>query len=200
MPRRKHTPDESGAMCRTALALLGAACCLVADRGLIARADATPLIVVGSDAACGRPRDSRPLTYRNARFGLVMSYPSSFVLDADSVPASGDSARFWAADRQATAVVGGIGNGLQQSLADLFREAKQDVTENSGGEITYTRIKDNWFVISGLIGNRIFYRRTLLSQGARVIGELWIEFPRSMRPCFEDAVTLMSLSFRQESP
>jgi hypothetical protein len=126
-----------------------------------------------------------------------MIHPSSFALDPESIPANGDTARLWTSDRQATAVVTGMRNGLKQSLADLFDEAKHDVTENSGGVITYTRIKDNWFVVSGFMAGRIFYRRTVLTTGSKIIGSLWIEFPRNLRPCFEGAVTMMSLSFRQ---
>jgi hypothetical protein len=126
-----------------------------------------------------------------------MTHPSSFALDPESIPKNGDTARFWTSNRQATAVVTGTRNGLKQSIADLFAEAKHDVIENSGGEITYTRIKDNWFMVSGFMAGRIFYRRTLLTTGSTIIGSLWIEFPRNMRPCFEDAVTIMSLSFRQ---
>jgi hypothetical protein len=147
-------------------------------------------------AECGIVRAGPPMHYKNARFGFTMTYPSSFVLDPDSIPEGGDSARFWTPDRRATAVVTGIRNGLGQSLADLLDEATKDVTENSHGTITYTRARDNWFVISGFIGERIFYRRSFLSDRSRVIGNLWIEFPRNMRPCFEDAVSMMSLSFR----
>jgi hypothetical protein len=180
---------------RAALALACAAC-------LLGIADRSPLAQTGTTVApeCGPLRDSRPLTYRNIRFGLTMTYPSSFVLDPDSIPENGDSARFWTADRQATAVVTGTLNSQNQSLADLFREATQDVIENSRGVITYTRRRGNWFVISGFMAGRIFYRRTMLTQGSWVIGNLWIEFPRDMRPCFEDAVTMMSLSFRQSRP
>lgn len=147
-------------------------------------------------AECGMARNGQPLQYKNARFGFTMTYPSSFMLDPDSIPEGGDSARFWTPDRRATAVVTGIRNGLGQSLTDLLDEATKDVTENSHGTITYTRSRDNWFVISGFIGERIFYRRSFLSDRSRVIGSLWIEFPRTMRPCFEDAVSMMSLSFR----
>jgi hypothetical protein len=178
---------------RRALLVLICAACLfgIADRSTLAQAGTT-------DAPdCGPLRDNRPLTYRNTRFGLTMIYPSSFVLDPGSIPENGDSARFWTADRQATAVVTGTTNRLGQSLTDLLREAQQDVTENGHGVITYRRIKGNWFVLSGFMAGRIFYRRTLLSQEASVIGDLWIEFPRSMRPCFDDAVTMMSHSFRQ---
>ncbi len=148
-------------------------------------------------ADCGAAaRTGQPMQYKNARFGFTMTYPSTFVLDPDSIPEGGDSARFWTPDHRATAVVTGIRNGLGQSLTDLLDEATKDVTENSHGVITYTRTRDNWFVISGFIGERIFYRRSFLSDRSRVIGNLWIEFPRNMRPCFEDAVSMMSLSFR----
>ena len=177
-----------------------AACCLLLAP--CARAGApqtdeeapTPHPVAAVD--CGAVRGGQPMQYRNARFGFTMTYPSTFVLDPDSIPEGGDSARFWTADRRATAVVTGIRNGLGQSLADLLEEATKDITENSHGTITYTRTRDNWFVISGFIGERIFYRRSFLSDRSRVIGNLWIEFPRNMRPCFEDAVSMMSLSFR----
>jgi hypothetical protein len=186
----------------TSLALTWAACLLIAvDQ--IALAQTGTILRPAADRAgldCGRLREGRPLVYRNPRFGLTMTYPSSFALDPDSIPDSGDTARFWTPDRQATAVVTALRNGLDQSLTDLLHEAKRDVTDNSGGMITYTRIKDNWFVISGFMAGRIFYRRTWLAQGAGVIGNLWIEFPRTMRPCFEDAVTMMSLSFRQVGP
>jgi hypothetical protein len=147
-------------------------------------------------AECAAGRAGQPMQYKNARFGFTMTYPSNFVLDPESIPEGGDSARFWTPDRRATAVVTGIRNGLGQSLTDLLDEATKDVTENSHGTITYSRTRDNWFVISGFIGERIFYRRSFLSDRSRVIGNLWIEFPRTMRPCFEDAVSMMSLSFR----
>ena len=201
MPRqlRRVLPIARGH--RVSPMLACAACFLIAVRSPLAQTETAISPIAGrADMNCGQLRDGRPLTYRNARYGLTMTYPSSFVLDPGSIPESGDSARFWTADRQATAVVTGAANRLGQSLADLFREAQQDVTENGHGEITYTRRRDNWFVISGYMAGRIFYQRTMITQGSRVIGNLWIEFPRAMRPCFEDAVTMMSLSFRQGGP
>lgn len=108
---------------------------------------------------CTGVRVGRPLIYRNPRFGLTMTYPASFTLDAESIPENGDSARLWSVDRRATAVVMAMTAKLNQSLAELLQEARQDVVENSHGVITYTRTRDDWFVISGYIGDRIFYRR-----------------------------------------
>lgn len=187
--------------CRTLLAIACALPLMLAAGTATPQTEPAPSAVdrtAGVD--CAGNRGGRPLAYSNPRYGFAMTYPSTFMLDPDSIPENGDSARFWTIDRQATAVVMGRLNGLRQSLGDLFREARQDVVENSRGVITYTRTRDNWFVVSGFIGDRIFYRRTLLAQGSGVIGDLWIEFPRSMRPCFEDAVTMMSLSLRQAGP
>jgi hypothetical protein len=137
------------------------------------------------------------LVYVNARYGFAMAYPSIFVLDPGSVPANGDSARFWTADRQATAVVNAAPNAGGQSLAEAMEEAEQDILQNVQGEITYRRSRDNWFVISGIMAGRIFYRRTLLTRDAAKLATLWIEFPRALRPCLDEAVTMMSLSFRE---
>jgi hypothetical protein len=146
---------------------------------------------------CAGLLGGQALTYRNPRWGFGMAYPSTFTLDPESVPENGDSARFWAANRRATAVVTGLRNTMGQPLAELLGEARQDIVLTSRGVITYARVKDNWFVLSGFVAGRIFYQRTFLSQAGRVIATLWIEFPRDMRPCFEEAVTMMSLSFRE---
>ncbi|MDO9710962.1 hypothetical protein [Paracraurococcus lichenis] len=145
--------------------------------------------------ACPAPGDGRDRTYRNERYGVLMRYPSVFALDADSIPALGDSARFWTADRRATAVVNAARTSGTQSLDRLLAEAEEDILRNSHGEITYRRRRDNWFVFSGYILGRIFYRRSFLAPDGTV-ATLWMEFPRALRPCLEAAVTTMSLSFR----
>jgi hypothetical protein len=128
--------------------------------------------------------------------GLGMRHPAGFAL-AEAGP---DTVRFASRDGQASATVTAIPNGMQQSLAAVLAEAQQDITTNSGGEITYSRARANWFVLSGYMAGRIFYRRSLVSADGRFIGTLWIEFPRAMKPCFEAAVTTMSLSFRELAP
>jgi len=141
------------------------------------------------------PRGERQRTYRNSRFGYTFVYPPIFTLDPDSVPASGDGVRFWTADRRATVVVNAAPVPRTQNLRDLMAEAEGDVLLNSQGEITYRRVRDNWFVISGYMMGRIFYRRTLVT-GTGVVATLWMEFPRELRACLDGAVTTMSRSFR----
>jgi hypothetical protein len=147
-------------------------------------------------AACPAAARGEPWGFRNDTFGFAFSYPPLFRLDPESVTERGDSARFWTSDRRATAVVNAVPNTRGVPLRRLMAEAEGDITHNSGGEITYRRIRDNWFVLSGHMAGRIFYRRTLLTSRG-IEATLWMEFPRDMRPCLDEAVTVMSLSFRE---
>src|SRR5689334_2864548 len=61
---------------------------------------------------CAATRGGRRLTYSNPRWGFTLSYPSTFVLDPESVPETGASARFSTPDGRATAVVTGLRNGM----------------------------------------------------------------------------------------
>ena len=144
----------------------------------------------------GCPALGEPRVYRNARLGFRMDHPARFALDPASIPEDGNSARFWTPDRRATAVVNASRNPERLSLDQMMREAEGDILQNSRGDITYRRRRDNWFVLSGHIAGRIFYRRTMLLRNGSA-ATLWMEFPVDMRPCLEAAVTLMSLSFRE---
>lgn len=135
-------------------------------------------------------------SYRNEAFGIVMDHPAMFLLDPDSVPASRDGARFWTADRRATAAIHVSRNRERLGLRGLLREAVGDVEQNSGGEVTYRAERYNWFVISGYMVGRIFYRRTMLLRSGAA-ATLWMKFPRDMRPCIDAAVPIMSRSFRE---
>ena len=148
---------------------------------------------IAQAADCPAPAVAPVLDWRSPELGLAMRHPADFAL----VEAGPDTARFASRDGQAVATVTAIPNGLGQRLPAVMDEARQDITENSGGEITYSRTKANWFVLSGFMAGRIFYRRSLIPVDGRFIGTLWVEFPRAMKPCFEDAVTTMSLSFRE---
>ena len=155
---------------------------------------------VARDPTCAGLRGGGPLLYRNPHWGFAVTYPSIFALDPGSVTEGGASLRFWTADRRATAVVTALRNGMGQSLSDLRREAKRDIVENGRGTIGHEGGGNGWFVLRGSVAGHLFYRRTFLARGGRIIATLWIEFPPGMPPCFEAAVAMMSLSFREAAP
>ncbi len=140
------------------------------------------------------PAGERTRQYRNARLGF--DYPPIFSLDPEIITEAGDGARFWTADRRATVVVNAAPNTEQRPIGRLLADAEGDVLHNSADVITYRRSRETWFVISGYMVGRIFYRRTLITRGG-IVATLWMEFPPEWRPCLDAAVTLMSLSFRE---
>lgn len=142
------------------------------------------------------PAGEAQRSYRNERFGVAFDYPPILALDPESVPPRGDSARFWSADRRSTVVLNIEPNPRRLALRELMTEAEGDIRENGRGEITYRRNRTEWFVLSGVMAGRIFYRRTMLLRSGRV-ATLWMEFPRELRPCLDGPVTTMSLSFRE---
>jgi hypothetical protein len=155
-------------------------------------------VVAAEPAVCtGLKAEGPPMTYRDPRWGITMTFPAVFALVPGSVPEDGGSASFRAANGQATAVVTALRNGMGQSLRALLQEGRQDIQQNSRGTITYERARDGWFVLSGHVAGRIFYRRTFLGRNGHVIATLWIEFPSELRPCLDAAVAMMSLSFRE---
>jgi hypothetical protein len=61
-----------------------------------------------------------------------------------------------------------------------------------GGDITYEREGRTWIVVSGLKGNRIFYRKGMLACGGRDWHYLELEYPAAEKRAFDDFVTQSS--------
>ena len=142
----------------------------------------------------GRDGTSRSQTYRNNRYGFSLTYPSVFLLDRATSP-DDDGAEFWTADARAGfAVFGGV-NTSRQPLRDRFVEAQSNITAQDGGRVTYTRLGEVWFVVSGVGGGRIVYQRTVIGLGGRTVATLYISYPEDEKARWDTAVTLMSRSF-----
>ncbi|HJU19752.1 MAG TPA: hypothetical protein VJ770_25135 [Stellaceae bacterium] len=62
--------------------------------------------------------------------------------------------------------------------------------------MTYARRGRDWFVVSGLVNDRIYYQRTVLSKACATINTLVIEYPTVLRRSLARAITVMSRSFR----
>jgi len=58
-----------------------------------------------------------------------------------------------------------------------------------GGDITYERAGRTWIVVSGFMGNRIFYRKAILACGGRAWHYLEFEYPAAQKRAFDEFVT-----------
>jgi hypothetical protein len=129
---------------------------------------------------------------REARISLSGPCHQPF---ANGVSERGDTVRFEAPRWQVTASITALANNRGETLSQLQREAQQDIIQNSHGSITYQRNGTTWFVLSGHILDRIYYQRSVPTQGNMAITNLWIEFPCELRPCMDAIVTMMANPF-----
>lgn len=61
-----------------------------------------------------------------------------------------------------------------------------------GGDVTYEREGRTWIVVSGVTGQRIFYRKAMLACGGRAWHYLELEYPAAQKRAFDDLVTRSS--------
>ena len=106
-------------------------------------------------------------------------------------PANNDGRTFETTDGSAGFYVYGQHNALDEDLQTLFAS---DRNLNSEENVTYSKMGPDWFVVSGLRGNTIFYRKKMLSSDG-VIRAFEIYYPRGLKLGFDDIVTRMARSF-----
>jgi hypothetical protein len=133
-------------------------------------------------------------TYSNPRFNYSIEYPSRLLIPrGDSPP--GDGQLFASEDLQAQMIIYGTLNVLEQTIKDLFKqEARDVVTPKITKRVTYKRQKDNWFVISGYIGPKIFYQKTILSND--MFKTFYIEYPENQRHRYDPILSRLGKSFK----
>lgn len=128
-------------------------------------------------------------TYVNPRFGTKIEYPADVFLPQPARP-NVEGRRYLTSDGRAELIVASRKAAPNEVLRNL-REYDKSVMRYD--EITYEPVGDNWYVLSGYLGQEIFYRRVQLSGGAVHSFELY--FPRAERAAWDGPVTRMSHSF-----
>ena len=133
-------------------------------------------------------------TYVNPRFNYSIDYPPKLLLPKGEAP-NGDGQIFASADLQAQMIINGTHNVLEQSIQDLFKKESQDASSQQiTKKVTYKRQKDNWFVVSGYIGPKIFYQKTFLSND--MFKTFYIEYPVSQRSIYDPILSRLGSSFK----
>lgn len=144
-------------------------------------------LVVGLGA---RAADSYS-TYRNARFGYVVSYPSNLVSPRPEAP-NGDGRIFKSKDGRTTLTVWGENNVFDRSLKTQMSVARRDWGKDKG-HLTYWKLGNGFYVLSGTTGQEIFYEKTIPVDGGFVT-MLW-QYPKNQKTKFDAAVTRTTRAF-----
>lgn len=121
-------------------------------------------------------------TYVNERFGTTAEVPADW--RAGEPPANGDGLAFTSPDGSATIIVSG-GFNVWDSLDEAYAAYG---APGDGETITYHRRADGWLVVSGTVGDLIFYRKSVLSCRDQIWNDLSIEYPAEDKAAYDGLV------------
>lgn len=83
----------------------------------------------------------------------------------------------------------------ETSIRDVMDSARRSLLAKAAS-ITYERSKENWFVLSGHDGDRIYYQRTATGSASSEASTLFIDIPAEQKSFYQDIIARMSWSFR----
>jgi hypothetical protein len=83
----------------------------------------------------------------------------------------------------------------ETSIRDMMNSARRSLLAKAAS-ITYERSKENWFVLSGHDGDRIYYQRTAIDGPSSETSTLFIDIPAEQKSFYQDIIARMSWSFR----
>lgn len=105
-----------------------------------------------AQASSGRVTE-KLVYYYNVRFDYRIAYPSDFVRQPEPENSDGCEIR---RDEKTYILVYGSYNALEETIEDMYNKSLTAST-------TYSKLGDNWFVISGYTDNGdVFYHKTVL--------------------------------------
>ncbi|MHC1790601.1 hypothetical protein [Solidesulfovibrio sp.] len=144
----------------------------------------------GEDLAieAGNPASGR---YYNAKYRYRIAYPEA-VFTPQGESDAGDGQRFLAAGGRARLLVYGAFNALGTTLDQEYREA----LGQAGRTVTYQVLRKDWFVVSGLARDDIFYRKTILADD--IFRTVELTYPRALKATFDPLVAGIVQSFRPD--
>jgi hypothetical protein len=130
-------------------------------------------------------------TYRNTRFGTSIEYPARF--RPGRPPDNNDGLGFTAPDGATLSVWGSL-NIDEHDIARLETSLRESAEASE--RITYRAAGNNWLVLSGTRGGRLFYRRYLLSHRNEIVNAFEIGYPEALKAVYDPIVRRISTSLR----
>lgn len=132
------------------------------------------------------PASNKNASYKNSRYGFSLNYPER-TFTSSSTPDNGDGIILHGKNISVTA--SGSNNIFHKDLDECYND-----TLNSYPDATYRIKKSNYYVVSGISGNNIYYIKEYV--GAESINSMIIEYPSSMKKEFDAIVTTVANSFK----
>lgn len=162
--------------------------------GIVLLIASIPTAYHAQSGAGTSPSGARYKTYYNPRFEYSVSYPVD-VLYPQGVAANGDGQKFLSRDGRTIMLVYGQENVRNQTFAEFYREeSRGGSSQHPNRIVTYNVFKNNWFVVSGTDGGRIFYQKTVFRKDEFLTFS--IEYDQSAKGTFDAITAVISRSFK----
>ena len=123
--------------------------------------------------------------YCNARFGQCADIPPNY--RSDPPPENGDGLVFRDGAGMSITV-----SAMNNALNDTVASQRQSAIELEAAP-TYQAQGPNWFVISGVKGDIVFYVKSFVTKST--ISDLWIEYPAARKADYDAVVVRVAKSF-----
>lgn len=131
--------------------------------------------------------------YSNERFFFSIDYPAD-LLKMLPPPDNDDGRTFRSDDKQVEMQVWGEYNAEFKTLQERYERDLKGFTEKPA----YMVSKRDWYVLSGLKDNKIFYEKVLIRRrgDTDIFFTFTMEYPASLRAKFDPIVKRMADSFK----
>ncbi|MEF3365514.1 hypothetical protein V3H18_03085 [Methylocystis sp. 9N] len=127
--------------------------------------------------------------YHNPRFGTTAEVPQGWRMGAP--PENNDGRVFTSPDGRAEIIVSGM-----FSIGPRKEEFALRLGPLEGETIEYERRGRDWLVVSGVKGEKIFYRKSLLSCRDTIWNSVFLEYPASEKDKYDPLVGHVAASLR----
>src|SRR5262245_26985821 len=132
------------------------------------------------------------VSYRNAAFGFALQYPGDVFV---SEPSQSDGGRrFLSHDGRARLVISAAVNTSGITLAKHRRSLVED--HYKGATFDYAPLRSTWFVLSGTVGDEIFYQRVTFSCDRRAFHAWKLVYPVADRTFYDGIVEAIHRRYR----
>lgn len=126
--------------------------------------------------------------YENPAYGYSLAYPDT-LFGPVQVIGEGRGMEFSTSDSTSRVLV----FADEESSQDDFEEQYQAALLQPEGQVMYRARESSWYIVSGRVGERVFYEKSVLSEG--VLRTLRVEYPADRRAYFDAVTAMMSASF-----
>lgn len=150
-----------------------------------------PAVSGASSAQTAEPYIPENYTvYTNSRGAYTLIYPPARLLP-ENTAADETSQHFTSPDGRVRLSTDAQPISAGTTLADLYNRARIPTNNRS---VTYSVLRDDWFVVSGYENGEVYYQKSLLDNG--VLKSFQMHYPEELKPEFDAITAQISWSFR----